>query len=208
MEELMDFDEWLRNYKPADPEYVAVFDPHTGSVISVGPVHAFVDEKNKIPVDRETAESIIEGKIKIGSCVIDLSANTLQIAEIKNIFKIDDVLHRVVSKEYADFDKPDLFITHNSKKKNLKIELSEEYGGTKKLAKKFQPVTAKRIIWDGQTEMDFLITDYNDPNVLYEMISVKINDLVGKSKIVEDIDHISFSVYTRRLFKNCVIEYK
>jgi hypothetical protein len=137
MEELMDFDEWLVNYKPADPEYVAVFDPQTGAVISVGPVHAFINEKNKIPVDKETAESIIEGKIKIGSCVIDPSANTLQIAEIKNIFKIDDVLHRVVSKEYADFDKPDLFITYNSKKKSLKIELSEEFGGTKKLPKIF-----------------------------------------------------------------------
>jgi hypothetical protein len=208
MEEVIDFDEWLANYKPLDPEYVAVFDPHSGAVISVGPLHAFKNEQHKIPVDQETAESIIEGKIKISSCVIELGANTLQIAEIKNIFKIDDVLHRVVSKQYAEIDKPDMYITYNSKKKTLKIELSEELGGTKKLPKKFQPVTAKKIVWDGHTEMDFLITDYNDPNVLYEMISVKINTLVGKSKIFENIEYNNFSVYTRRLFKNCVIEYK
>jgi hypothetical protein len=208
MEEIVDFDKWLANFKSVDPEYVAVFDEYSGVVISVGPIHAFENEKNKIPIDRETAESIIEGKIKIGSCIIDLGANTLQIAEIKNIFKIDDVLHRVVSNEYADFDKPDLFITHYSKKKNLKIELSEELGGTKKLPKKFQPVSPKKIIWDGQTEMDFLITDYNDPNVMYDMISVKINSLVGKSIIVENVDYDNFSVYTRRLFKNCIIEYK
>lgn len=208
MEELIDFDEWLANYKPIDPEYVAVFDPHSGAVISVGPSHAFKNEQHKIPVDQETAESIIEGKIKISSCVIELGANTLQIAEIKNIFKIDDVLHRVVSKQYAEIDKPDMYITYNSKKKTLKIELSEELGGTKKLPKKFQPVTVKKIVWDGHTEMDFLITDYNDPNVLYEMISVKINTLVGKSKIFENIKYDNFSVYTRRLFKNCVIEYK
>jgi hypothetical protein len=101
-----------------------------------------------------------------------------------------------------------MYITYNSKKKTLKIELSEELGGTKKLPKKFQPVTAKKIVWDGHTEMDFLITDYNDPNVLYEMISVKINTLVGNSKIFENIEYNNFSVYTRRLFKNCVIEYK
>jgi hypothetical protein len=208
MEELIDFDKWLSEYKSIEPEYVAVFDSYSGAVISVGPSHAFKKEKNKIPIDQETAESIIEGKIKIASCMIDLGANTLQIAEIKNIFKIDDVLHRVVSKQYADFEKPDLFITYNSKKKSLKIELSEELGGTKKLPPKFQPVTPKKIIWDGQTEMDFLITDYNDPNVLYEMISVKINSLVGKSKIIENIEYDSFSVYTRRLFKNCIFEYK
>jgi hypothetical protein len=56
--------------------------------------------------------------------------------------------------------------------------------------------------------MNFLITDYNDPNVLYEMISVKINELIGKSKTFENIDYDKFSVYTRRLFKNCVIENK
>jgi hypothetical protein len=208
MEEIVDFDKWLANFKFVDPEYVAVFDEYSGVVISVGPIHAFENEKNKIPIDRETAESIIEGKIKIGSCIIDLGANTLQIAEIKNIFKIDDVLHRVVSNEYADFDKPDLFITYYSKKKSLKIELSEELGGTKKLPKQFQPVSPKKIIWDGQTEMDFLITDYNDPNVIYDMISVKINSLVGKSIIVKNVDYDNFSVYTRRLFKNCIIEYK
>jgi hypothetical protein len=208
MEEIVDFDKWLANFKFVDPEYVAVFDEYSGVVISVGPIHAFENEKNKIPIDRETAESIIEGKIKIGSCIIDLGANTLQIAEIKNIFKIDDVLHRVVSNEYADFDKPDLFIKYHSKKKSLKIELSEELGGTKKLPKQFQPVSPKKIIWDGQTEMDFLITDYNDPNVIYDMISVKINSLVGKSIIVENVDYDNFSVYTRRLFKNCIIEYK
>ena len=81
-------------------------------------------------------------------------------------------------------------------------------GGTKKLPKKFQPVSPKKIIWDGQTEMDFLITDYNDPNVMYDMISVKINSLVGKSIIVKNVDYDNFSVYTRRLFKNCIIEYK
>ena len=89
MEELMDFDEWLKNYKPKDPEYVAIFDPLTGDVKSVGPIHAFENEKHKIPVDREIAESIIKGEISINSCVIDIHSNILEIAEVKNVFKID-----------------------------------------------------------------------------------------------------------------------
>jgi hypothetical protein len=208
MEELIDFDKWLSEYQPADPEYVAVFDPNTGSVISVGPSHAFVEEKNQVPVDRETAESIIEGRIKISSCIIDLSANTLEIAEIKNIFKIDDVLHRIISKEYSDITNPDLYLFYDSSNQTLTIELSEALGGTKQATDLTEPGKTKKIVWDGTTEMNFLITDYNDPNVLYEMISVKINELLGKSKTFENIDYDKFSVYTRRLFKNCVIENK
>lgn len=208
MEQVMDFDKWLANYKPKEVKYVAVFDPMTGSVKSVGPEHAFESETNKIFIDNEIAESIIEGKIKIGSCMIDPTANTLEIAEIKNIFKIDDVLHRIISSKYSEIEKNDLYITYDNSNKTLTIELSEEYNGTKKLSEKFQPVKKKKVIWDGDTEMDFLITDYNDPNVLFEMISVKINNLIDNSVVVKNIDYKNFSVYTRRLFKNCVIEYK
>jgi hypothetical protein len=208
MEKIIDFDNWLAEYVPLEITYVAVFDPSTGSVISVGPSHAFKNEKNKISIDQETAESIIEGKIKINSCVIDLSANTLEIAEIKHIFKIDDVLHRIVDKKWSTLEKPELYLTYNSTKKFLKIELSEEIGGTKKIPKKFYPIHKKKIIWDGDTKMNFLITDYNDPNLLFEMISVKINDLIGKSKIFKELEYENFSIYTRRIFKNCVIEHK
>jgi len=208
MEEIVDFDEWLANYKPIEPEYVAVYDPQTGEVKSIGPVYAFENEKNKIPVDKEIAESIIEGKIKISSCVIDINSNSLEIAEIKNIFKIDDVLHRIVDKKWSDIQKPEVCLTYNSKNKTLKIELSEEFGGTKKLPKKFQPIKTRKIIWDGDTEMTFLVTEYNDPNLLFDMFSVKINELVSKSKTIQDFEYNNFSIYTRRLFKNYLIEHK
>lgn len=208
MEEIMDFDEWLANYKPQEVEYVAVFDPQTGFVKSVGPSHAFESEKNKVSVDREVAEQIIEGTIKIGSCVIDVLSSTLEIAEVKNIFKIDDVLHRITDIKFAEDDRHDLYITHNSIDKTLIIELSEEYGGTKKLADEFQPIKKKNIIWDGDTDMNFLITNYNDPNLLFDVISVKLNSLIGESVIIKNVNYDDFSVYTRRLFKKCVIEHK
>lgn len=208
MEKIMDFDEWLANYKHVEPEYVAVFNPQTGEVKSVGPLHAFENEKNKIPIDREIAESIIEGKIKINSCVIDINSNTLEIAEVKSIFKIDDVLHRIIDKKWTSIERFDIYLTFNSKNNTLKIELSEEFGGTKKLPKKFQPVKTRKIIWDGDTEMNFLVTEYNDPNLIFEMFSVKINELVSRPKVIQNIKYNTFSVYTRRLFKNYVIENK
>lgn len=205
MEKMIDFDQWYLDWKPPVIEYVAVFDPTTGVVVSVGPSHAFIDEKHKVPIDKETAESIISAEVKIDSCVININSNTLEIAEVRSVFKLDNVLHRIISIEYADEKNSDIYLTYNSKNKSLKIELSKEFGGTKT---PIVPVKARKIVWDGDTEMNFLITDYNDPNILFETISVKIKDLIGKSKTFKNIDCDQFSVYTRRLFKNYVIVYR
>jgi hypothetical protein len=205
MEKILDFDQWYLNWKPPVIEYVAVFDSQTGAVLSVGPSHAFIDEKYKVPIDKETAESIISAEIKIDSCVIDINSNKLEVAEIRSVFKLDNVLHRIISMEYTDQENSDVYLTYNSKNKSLKIELSTEFGGTKVPV---VPVKERRIVWDGDTEMNFFITDYNDPNVLFEIVSVRIKDLVGKSKIFKNIEYKKFSVYTRRLFKNYVIVYR
>jgi hypothetical protein len=205
MEKILDFDQWYLNWKPPVIEYVAVFDSQTGAVLSVGPSHAFANEKYKVPIDKETAESIISAEIKIDSCVIDINSNKLEVAEIKSVFKLDNVLHRIISIEYTDQKNSDIYLTYNSKNKSLKIELSTEFGGTKVPV---VPVKERRIVWDGDTEMNFFITDYNDPNVLFEIISVRIKDLVGKAKIFKNIEYKKFSVYTRRLFKNYVIVYR
>jgi hypothetical protein len=205
MEKILDFDQWYLNWTPPVVEYVAVFDSQTGAVLSVGPSHAFVDEKYKVPIDKETAESIISAEIKIDSCVIDINSNKLEVAEIRSVFKLDNVLHRIISIEYNNQKNSDIYLTYNSKNKSLKIELSTEFGGTKVPV---VPVKQRRIVWDGDTEMNFFITDYNDPNVLFEIVSVRIKDLVGKSKIFKNTEYKKFSVYTRRLFKNYVIVYR
>jgi hypothetical protein len=205
MEEIIDFDEWIKNAQPLTIEYVVVYDQFTGKVTSVGPSYAFETEQYKLPIDTEIAEKIISSEIKIHNCQVDISANTLEIAETKNLNTIDDVLHRIVSVEYADVKTPEIYLTYNFKNKTVKIQLSKEFGGTKN----FKQIGKKRnIVWDGETQMNFLITEYNDPNLIFEMFSVKINELIGKTKIIKNIDYKKFSVYTRRLFKNYVIEYK
>lgn len=204
MEKIIDFDEWFTNYKLPPVKFVAVFDPDTGAVISVGPSHAFKDQKHKISVDKELAESIINAEIKIDHCVVDMNSNTLEVAEIKSVYKIDDVLHRIMSKKDSAVKKPDIYIKYDTKLAILKIEMSTEFGGTRKAR---AGIKQRNIVWDGDTEMQFFITEYNDPNLLFEIVTVTINDLIGKCKIVADFHYPKFSVYTRRLFKNYAIEY-
>lgn len=205
MEEVIDFDKWFESYKPAEISYVAVYDPSTGAVKSVGPLCAFENEQYKIDLDKDLAESILTAEVHIHRCVVDLNSNKLEIAEVKSVNKIDDLLHRIMLLKDSDIKKPDVFLTYDSKNKTLKVQLSEEFGGTKKLKVEFKK---RNFVWDGDTEMVFLITEYNDPNLIFKTVSVKLNELIGKSKTFKDIDVKDFSVYTRRLFNNYVIEIK
>lgn len=205
METIEDFDKWLAEYKPPIVKYVAVFNPTTGKVISVGPDFTFQNEEHKIYIDKELAQSIIDAEIQIEKCMIDINSGSLEIAELKTLIKLDDVLHRIISLEYTEAEKYDVYLTYSKKNKTLKIQLSEEFGGTKKIKQK---IKTRKFVWEGSTVMNFLITAYNDPNLIYEMHDVTISDLIGKNVIIKDIDYDSFSVYTRRLFKNYVIEYK
>ena len=190
--------------------YCATYDPFTGEVKSIGPTEAFIDEEYQIPVDEETAMSVIEGKVQINNCYVDLDSSELEIVEVKNVFKIDDILHRIPLKKWSDVEKPDLFVTYLSKTKKLKFQLSEEFFGTKKLPKKFQPVKQKKTRWAGDTKLIFFITAYNDPHAIYEVVTFTIDDLIGNSKIINNIDLPTkrFSIFTRRIFKNYVMDIK
>jgi hypothetical protein len=206
MEEMIEFEDFVKNIQLPELTYSATFNPTTGAVISVGPSHAFVDEQHKISLDRETAEQIIDGTIKVNSCFVDITGGKLEIAEIQSVYKIDDVLHRIIEKKWSAITKPEIYISYDRIKKTLTVELTEEYFGTKKVPKKYHPISKRKVIWSGETEMSFLITDYNDPNILYRMVSLTVSDLVEKKKIFKDIELPDrFSVYTRRIFKNYVL---
>jgi hypothetical protein len=208
MEEIIDIDDYIIKLSQTLSEltYSATFNPKTGAVISVGPSHIFINEENKIPLDKETAEQIIEGNIKVNSCFVDITGGKLEIAEIQSVYKIDDVLHRIIEKKWSDIIKPEIFLSYNKTKKTLTVELTEEFYGTKKVPKKYHPISKRKVIWSGETAMSFLITDYNDPNILYKMVSLTVADLVEKKKVFQDIELPDrFSIYTRRIFKNYVL---
>ena len=205
---LPDFDEWIKNYKPEPVVYCAAFNSETGGLTAVGPKHS-VNEKTHehiIELDSDIAEKIITGEINMSKCFVDPHEGKLEIVEVKSLYKIDDMLHRIIVKEWSDIKKPDIHLTHYSKDNKLVVQLSEEYGGT---FKQEGEVTKRKMFWDGETVMNFTITDYNDPNVITDNFEVKINDLIGKPVELKELKIPKyFSVYTRRLFKNYMIEEK
>lgn len=207
MEEIINVDAMLAELIIVPPTYIAVFNPETGEVISVGPETAFEDQEHKIPLDKEIAESIIDGKIRISSCFVDMTGSTLEIAEEKSVFKIDDVLHRIVETQWSDIEKPEIYLEYNRIAQTLTIELTEEFYGTRIMPDKFQPVAKRKVIWGGDTVINLLITDYNDPNLLYRMLSLTVSELVDNKKIFTHLELPNrFSIYTRRIFKNYILE--
>lgn len=205
MDEVIDFDEWFvkASAEPIDVVYAAVFDTDTGQVMKVGPDAAF-SEPNKIIIPQETAIDIMESRVKMSNCFVDTDSETLEITETENLFKIDDVLHRVIESMWTDIENPDISLTFNKIDSILTIELSEEYGGTRKNSS----ARKRNMFWSGDTVLNFLITDYNDPHVIYDVVHVTIDELKGKKfNILIKDDFNRFSVYTRRVFKKYVIEY-
>lgn len=190
MEELMDFDEWIKTNQQIKIQYWAGYDPLTGKVTGIYPGNTANEIKHKIEIDQEIAESIANGTTSIFNCYIDLEEGKLEIVEVKSLTKIDDVLHRVIDSKWSDIQDPDIIIKNNNN--NLFIILNEKYR------------KGKKVFWDGETEMDFFITDYNDPDVLHNMFTVKLSKLLERDYSIEVSAPRKFSVYTRRLFKKYI----
>ncbi len=204
MEKIEDF---FEDIKIEPITYVAIFDEITGQVIAVGPTHAHQEEKNKITVDNEIAEMIIEGKINIFNCAVDLRDFSFELIERKLVSKIDDVLHRIIDSEWTTIDRPDIVISFDDKLKSFTVELTEEFGGTFVLPEKYQPVSKRKVLWDGDTSLNFYFTEYNDPNILYAKHSILLKDLIDSKITISDIEFPEkFSIYTRRVLKNYILK--
>lgn len=189
MEAIVDFDSWLLNFQPTEVKYYASYDPTSGSIHKVGNQSALSKDLHIIEIDSELAEKIIQGEVSITRCFVNTDTNTVEVAEVSSITKIYDVLHRVIDIEYSMVDKHDLKIIYDQKNKTLTLDL---------------------LIpghWADDTLLNFYLTDYNDPNVIYKNIDVVIAELKVKPLVYRDINlPPRFSVYTKRLFKNYVLE--
>ena len=182
----IDFDEWLASYKPPEIKFYASFNTTTGDVIGIYPSTALPEDVQCIEIDQETAHLITEGKISLNSCFVDMSSGKFEIAEIKRLTKIDDVLHRIMDKSYAGLLTADLMVIRD--RNSLTFELAEKY-------------KKRKIHWDGSTEMTFLVTEYNDPNIVKYSIKFTIDELVSSPQIITELDlSKKFSIYTKRLF--------
>lgn len=193
MEQVIPFDEWIKTATaPDEEEYCFTYDAE-GFVIGLHPAYSVVNEINKIKIDNELAISIYDGHDSIRKYRVNPVTKELikisSFSETQGLTKMDDVLHRIVDKQWSSISDPDITVTYDSK--ILSFSLNEKY---------------KNTIWDGETEMIFLVTDYNDPNVLQHMLSFRIGDIVAETKSFELMLPKKFSVYTRRVFDKYIFE--
>jgi hypothetical protein len=206
VEEVIDFDEWINSRKDVELIYWAVYDVETGIIRGIYPNNSADEFPNKIQIDTELALSIQEGTTLLSSCFVDLSADVLEISQIKSLITIDDILHRIVENKWTTETDNDIFIDYYTYESKIEVSMASKFQGTREIQ---SSGTNRKIHWQTDTEMLLLITDYNDPNVVYYMLSLTIADLINQNKIFEIIQlDKQFSIYTRRLFKNYVMEIK
>ena len=192
MEEITDFDKWLQAIVVEPIEYYAIYNPQTSEVIGIYPKNSAKDIKHKVLIDLDLAESILEGKVSLRSCFVDEVDDVLQVVQTQSVRTIDDILHRVVSKEFATFDKADLSIIFNSELNTITLSLNEK-------------LKRKKIRWDNSALLKFLITEYNDPHKVIQIITITLEDLYVTDQKFQYIGTAkTFSVFTSRVFKNYI----
>jgi hypothetical protein len=195
MEKIIPMEEWLKTLVVEEVEYYAVYNDD-GSIQFIYPC----SDPSQVPlpniqIEKEIGIDINEGRSNIFNYRIDLKNKKIQkIDDISKVFglsKIDDVLHRVIDKKWSNIIRPDVSIVYSKKESLLTFSINP---------------LLKEADWSGEQEMIFLVTEYNDPNSLKEMIRFTVNELIKyPQKIKMDLPE-KFSIYTRRLFDNYTIE--
>lgn len=196
MEEIIDFDNWVAVFAPADIQYYAAFNPVSGQVIGIFPEHACNDILNKIKIDDTLAADVFSGKLPLASCSVDLLSDTVEITKNSVLIKIDDILHRVPDRKFSNIIKPDIKIIFSEGKNKFKFILASH-------------VSNQRVKWDGHTILKFIITEYNDPHKIVQVVEFTLAQLISanRTKTYTGASK-NFSVFTTRIFKNYILEKK
>lgn len=192
-QELIPFDDWIKIIVPIPEEYYFIYDTD-GNVQELRSSESLPDILNKVKIDNETAYEIYESKESLSSYKVNpITRELIKFTKLESqgLTKIDDILHRVIDKKWSKIEKPDISIEYNRAEPLLTFKIN--------------PVL-KNIQWAGEQNMIFLITDYNDPNVLREMISFTVNEIIAYPQRFEIALPTKFSIYTRRVFANYTFE--
>ena len=201
MEQSLDI---LKSLKQNTIKYFAEYDDITGNILKVGPSHAFLKSKYKVEVESDIALGILKGEIKFDNCYVDVINQKFVFNEERYTVKIDDLLHRITEEKYANHDNPHIFLTYTRKTGILTVQMTEVFYGTKKWPSAYKNEIKRKVHWSGDTVMNFLITAYNDPTILYDTFSIPVNELVGKTykHKFELLQDKNFSIFTRRILPN------
>jgi hypothetical protein len=196
MEEKLDlapFDEWIKTVEIPEETYFFEFD-EVGNVIALHPGFVADTIKHKVQVDLDTALGIYERGEMLGHYKVEITSGRIlkvNLASITGLNKIDDVLHRVIDKRWSNITKPDIAIEYDREESVLTFKINP---------------LLKTVEWQGDQDMVFLVTAYNDPNILQEMISFNVNELVKYPHRFKLELPKKFSIYTRRIFDKYTYE--
>jgi hypothetical protein len=113
------------------------------------------------------------------------------------------MLHRIPEARFVDFQDSDIYVTYNESTHNLRFELTERFYGTRPAEKNSKK---QKMVWSGDTNMDFFVTEYNDPHKLIRAVQITLNELTEKSYELNLQLPNKFSIFTRRLFKKYIME--
>jgi hypothetical protein len=192
MEE-MTLEEWIKTLDIREDLYFATYD-NFGNIISViGTGYPETIEGNKIRIDDHLAIDIIEGKEHVFSYKID--------TENYKIYKVDEiidnfgyVLHRIIEDKWSDLKDPDVSILCDVVSNEITIQLSPRFDN---------------VVWTGERDMTFFITEYNDPNILIDTITINPVNITGKSQTFNNLDlSKNFSIFTKPIFKTYTLSIK
>lgn len=184
-----EFQEWLKTIQVPEEKYYVSFDDR-GQLLELSPTFS----QEKVEIDKEIALSIYEGTATLKS--FKVNTETLEIEKnndliYNNLTRIDDILHRVIEKKWSKVEKPDISIFYDRKQSDMTFKINP---------------LLKTVDWLGDRELVFLLTDYNDPNVLYAKTKFSVDEIISYPQIFKIDLPEKFSVYTRRIFNRYTLE--
>jgi hypothetical protein len=188
----VDFSDLLVKFDITKIEYYAVYDPNTFTVIGIYPSHALEDKNNSILIDKELAESINEGRVRMSSCKFDTRSKKIEVNDESIVAVSNAVLQRILEKRWCSVVDYDIKITYSKKNKSLTFRMHDDYfNGT------------KQNMWPYEIILKYVVTSYNDPHVPHEIISFPLYELLdNKKKIFKKINLTDrFSIFSKNIFQ-------
>lgn len=199
-ETVLDFDKWIEEHQTIEVQYYAVYNDD-GVVTGIYPERIVSDKQNKVLVDKETAELIHNGTLQLHLCRVSVLEKKFLTSYEK---EIDDVLHRIPDKRWSSEKYFDFYIDYYRKESKIILALSSKYNGIRDSG---TPISVP--INNLHTEINLIFSEYNDPNKPYYNIKIKVEELVNKEKLINNIElPEKFSVFTRRFFDTYIVDVK
>jgi len=177
-------------------EFYAIYNEFTGQVTGVYPDHAAIDIVYKVKIDDELADLLLQSKLSLTACFVDLIDKTVTIIQPTSAKKSYDPLQRIADIKYADIVDPDVIIHYDSNSRYIAFNLADRL--------------KNNVLQLGNNiELSFIVCSYNDPHKIYQLIKFPLSDLLEATKYVRyNYYDDTFSMFTSKIFKKYLIEKK